>query len=149
MRFRWRKREPMSYAIGLVVLHFILSVIHGVAHRDLAVALDNFQRTFVAIVIIAAPVVAAYLLWKGQLRAGSMLLALSMLASLAFGVYYHFLAPGPDNVDYPRDYASKHHGLFVQTAIELTVCEVTTAIAALRIWWKASSSGTPEQALRR
>jgi hypothetical protein len=57
-----------------------------------------FKRLSFAAVIVVAPFFAAYLIWKGNLRAGGVLLALSMAGALAFGIYYHFILPGPDHV---------------------------------------------------
>src|SRR5262249_30651547 len=85
----------VGFAIGIVLIHLAINVAHGVAHQHLAIGLDAFQKTFVAVVILVAPLYAAYLIWKGNLRTGGMLLAVTMAAALIFGVYYHFIAPGP------------------------------------------------------
>lgn len=49
-------------------------------------------------VIFIAPILAAVLLWSRYRRAGAWLLFASMTGSLVFGLEYHFLIPGADNV---------------------------------------------------
>jgi hypothetical protein len=50
------------------------------------------------VVIYTAPVVAAVLLWTRYDHAGAWLLVAAMAGSLVFGLLYHFVVPGPDNV---------------------------------------------------
>jgi len=52
----------------------------------------------VAVVILAGPLLAMALLWTPWQRLGFALLALTMAGSLAFGLYHHFVAMGPDHV---------------------------------------------------
>lgn len=113
-----------GYALAIILTHFALSIAHGIAHDRLAIALTLAQKSFIAIVIIAAPLLAGYLVWKYRLFLGSVILGISMAGSLAFGVYYHFMEPGPDNVDYSRPGApEKLRNLFEDTAIDLTLIE--------------------------
>lgn len=93
-----RRSALVAFAIGIAVIHFAINVAHGIAHAHLAIGLNAFQKIFVAAVIVVAPLYAAYLIWKGNLRTGGALLALSMAGALVFGVYYHFILPGPDHV---------------------------------------------------
>jgi hypothetical protein len=81
----------------LVALHFIVSVVHGAAHLDLHIDLTPWQTGYVLVVITALPLVSGFLLWR-RARRGFLLLLLSMLGSLIFGGYYHFIAIGADNV---------------------------------------------------
>lgn len=59
--------------------------------------MSPWQNAYIFLVIVAAPVIAGILIWRGT-RVGFQLLAVSMLGSLLFGGYYHFIASGPDNV---------------------------------------------------
>jgi hypothetical protein len=63
-----------------------------------AEALDVPITAFVLIVIGLCPLVAMALLWTLWDRAGLLLLAVSMAASLLFGLYHHFVAAGPDHI---------------------------------------------------
>lgn len=87
-------------AIWTIVVHAVFSSVHGAAHQNLGVKLSQPQILFVAFVITIAPIVAGILLWKGLVRIGAILLACSMLGSLLFGVYNHFVAISPDHVSH-------------------------------------------------
>jgi hypothetical protein len=65
----------VGFAIGIVVVHFAINVARGIAHQHLAIGVNAFQKAFVAAVIVVAPFYAAYLIWKGSMRAGGVLLA--------------------------------------------------------------------------
>ncbi len=64
----------------------------------MAALLPFFANAYVALVIVLAPLVALWLLRGGQLHAGALLLFASMLGALLFGIAYHYLIPGSDNV---------------------------------------------------
>ena len=81
----------------LVALHFVVSVVHGAAHLDLHIGLKTWQTVYVLVIISALPLVSGFLLWR-RARSGFLLLLFSMLGSLVFGGYYHFIATGADNV---------------------------------------------------
>ena len=55
-------------------------------------------NAFVVLVILLAPFLALMLLYTRHLRAGAWLLFASMLGALLFGVAYHLVLPGPDNI---------------------------------------------------
>jgi hypothetical protein len=130
-----RRRDPVSYAIGLILTHLGVSVLHGFAHSQLGIGLSAAQEVFVVGVTTATPLMAGYLLWKSKLRAGGALLAASMAGALIFGVYYHFIAPGPDNVAYPSplNYGAADE-LFEVTAIGVAMLEFIGTISGLTIW---------------
>jgi len=86
-----------SLGVILVALHFVVSVVHGAAHLDLHIGLKNWQTVYVLVIISALPLVSGFLLWR-RARSGFLLLLFSMLGSLVFGGYYHFIATGADNV---------------------------------------------------
>lgn len=141
-------RTPVlrGYALAIVLTHFALSVAHGLAHGRLAVALTIAQKSFVALVIVAAPLLAGYLIWKYRLFVGSAILTISMAGSLAFGVYHHFMAIGPDNVDYDRPGAPANwRNLFEDTAIDLTLIEGLGLFAGAALMVKSRGQGkSPE-----
>jgi hypothetical protein len=128
-----RKRfEVRPYAVGIVVIHLALNIAHGIAHSQLGIGLDLFQEVFVGVVIFAAPLIAGCLLWKNRLREGGILLALSMAGAFAFGVYFHFIHPGPDNVSYPNLGASpRARELFEYTAMDLAISEALGVLLGL------------------
>lgn len=138
-------RTPVlrGYALAIIFTHLGLSVVHGLAHHHLAISLTTTQETFTGVVIVAAPLVAGYFLWKYRLRLGAVLLSLSMAGALTFGIYYHFVAKGPDNVDYDRPAAPANWGnLFEDTAIDITLIEALGLFAGVALLVKTSGKAS-------
>ncbi len=88
-----------KWGTAAVLAHAAVSILHGLAHEQVGVEAfpTLFHRVFILGVITAAPLVAMVLLWTRFRRAGAWLLLASMAGSLLFGVFYHYLAPGPDH----------------------------------------------------
>jgi glucose dehydrogenase len=119
-------RLPIRFlSLGLILAHLAVSMIHGRAHQGAMVALTMFGTIYVIVVITVAPLVACALLLFRRAQAGALLLALSMLGSLVFGVWYHFLSATNDNV------AAVHgpwHSTFLWTAVALASIEFVGVI---------------------
>lgn len=132
-------RKAVITGSVLVVLHVAVNIVHGLSHAHLHIGLVRWQIMFVALVIILGPVVAAILLWTPARRTGAWLLLLSMVGSLFFGGFYHFVASGTDNV------AEVPPGLwgtqFKVSAVLLAVVEVLGCCAA--IWALATPDRNP------
>lgn len=93
------RRNVAFSGTAVVVVSAVVNVAHTASHAGQhVVALPGWQLAYIALVVYAAPVVAAVLLWTRRRLAGAWLLAASMAGSLVFGLLYHFLVPGPDNV---------------------------------------------------
>jgi hypothetical protein len=108
------------------------------AHVRLAIGLDAFQQWFVVIVITAAPLFAAYLVWKGRSRSGGALLAILMAGALVFGVYFHFVLPGPDHVaHFNLPISFEMRDIFDLTAVLLALFECLGVLAGLRLFSKS------------
>jgi hypothetical protein len=108
------------------------------AHGRLAIRLDAFQQLFVVIVITAAPLFAAYLVWKGRSRSGGALLAIAMAGALLFGVYFHFVLPGPDHVaHFNLPISFEMRDIFDLTAVLLALCECLGLLAGVRLFSKS------------
>jgi hypothetical protein len=86
------------YATGIVLIHLLVTIVHGIAHSRLAIGLDGVGQAFVVMVVVILPLTAMALTWTARKRAGLILLALSMLGALLFGWYHHFVAAGADHV---------------------------------------------------
>jgi hypothetical protein len=128
----------VGFAIGIVVVHFAINVAHGIAHQHLAIGVNAFQKAFVAAVIVVAPFYAAYLTWKGSMRAGGVLLAISMAGALVFGVYYHFILPGPDHVTHINlPISLDMRDIFDVSAVLLALFECLGVLAGARIFSKS------------
>lgn len=92
------KRAIRNIGTLIVLIHFVVLLGHGAGHAHLQIGMMGWQSVFIAVVIFAAPVLAAVLLWTSRQRAGVYLLGAAMAASLLFGLRYHFIAAGADNV---------------------------------------------------
>ena len=111
----------------LVLFHLIVSLVHGAAHMNLHIDLAAWQQVYVLVVITLLPLVSAVMLWR-RWRGGFLLLLGSMIGSLLFGGYYHFIAAGADNVSSLGPHAWA--GPFQITAGLLALTEAAGALIA-------------------
>lgn len=88
----------IKYTILIVLFHFIVAGIHGVAHQIIPIPLSILQYLFVISIITISPIVAVVLLQKKIYDTGIALLFGSMLGALVFGVYNHFVVISPDHI---------------------------------------------------
>src|SRR5918993_1477895 len=87
------------WGTAVVAVSAAVNAAHTASHAGQHVmSLPAWQLAYIVVVIYAAPVVAAVLLWTRYCLAGAWLLVASMAGSLVFGLLYHFLLPGSDNV---------------------------------------------------
>jgi hypothetical protein len=91
-------RKVALYGTLAAVLATLAHVLHGISHVEHRVPLALWQWVYVIFVIFLAPVVAAVLFWTRLPRVGVGLLLTSMAGALIFGLVFHFLVSGPDNV---------------------------------------------------
>ena len=114
---------PRLALAGVVILHLIISVIHGSAHNGAAVEQGPAAMAFIVLVIIAGPLIGLAWMWLNP-PAGARLVGITMAASLLFGLINHFIIPGADRVDHV---AIAWRGLFESTAVLLAVTEAAGA----------------------
>ena len=103
------------------------------------VPLTTMQQVFVAIVILLLPFVGMAMLWSEKKRAGAWLIAISMFASLIFGLLNHFVLRSPDYVLQVPMHTHRH--AFVLSAALLAVTETVgtlIGIVILRLTRKSS-----------
>lgn len=108
-------------ATFLVSAHLVVLVAHGSAHSHLNIPADTWQKAFIAVIIFVVPLIATVMLWTRVRELGVVLLGLSLVGSLVFGVSYHFLIAGPDNV--LGQYHSHWGSAFRATAVLLGLIE--------------------------
>jgi hypothetical protein len=147
IRWSTRGREPTSWAIAVVLIHFVILVLHSIAHSRLGIPLSGTQELFIGVVVVALPLVAALMLWKGDRRCGSALLAASMAGALTFGVYFHFILSGPDHVGHPLTPGGAGD-LFDETAIELMSLEALATLLGLGLMIKSLAQGSRVASVR-
>jgi hypothetical protein len=115
-----------------VVVHGIPLVLHGMAHAQLGIYLPSvLANIYIAVVLYAAPVAAAGLLWAGRIRFGAWLLIGSMVGSLLFEGYNHFLVMSPDHVSQVP--AGTWGDIFRITAVASVITEVLGCAAGVFI----------------
>jgi hypothetical protein len=116
----------VRYAILIVLAHIIINVLHGIAHQQVRVSISDFQSAYVFLVTLAAPIVAAVMLLLNNLklqRGGAWLLLASMLGSLLFGLVYHVVLPGSDNIFTVMHEPSLDSVVFTSTALLLVIVD--------------------------
>lgn len=92
-----KTRHVAALGTAVVIVYVVTIFTHGAAHARLAIRISNAQNSFVWAVMLISPLLAMILLWTSMQRMGLYLLALSMAAAIPFDLYFHFIAPGPDN----------------------------------------------------
>lgn len=127
-------------ATAIVGLHTVVNLAHGVPHAAIPVELSTGQWAFVLAVVLLAPLVALGLLWRNRSRTGAFLLAVSMAASLSFGLYYHFAVPNPDHVHAIS--AGPWRGPFRTTAVLVAAVDAFGVAAGVRIWRQVNASSS-------
>jgi len=123
------KITPRAALLVIVVVHHGVAALHGAAHAVLQIELTPFQMVYVTGVIIVAPLVGAALLFTRHAHPGAVLLVGSMFGALVFGLVYHVLLPGPDNISTvgPGGWAIT----FQATGVALTVLETLGALTGI------------------
>ena len=118
-------------ALTVIGIHFAVVVLHSIAHNVLPVQATPAQLAFILPVIIVAPLIAGVILIKFE-KAGMILLAATMLGSLIFGIYYHFIA---DTIDHVAHVAHREplfwSQMFVVTSYVLAITEAAGAAVGL------------------
>jgi len=132
------------YLIGLVLAHFIATLVHATAHFALQIVPAGIDLLFIVGVIWIGPLVALVILrFNPPLAAG--LLAVLMGAAFVYGLVSHFLVAGPDNVAFVG--AQTWTVLFVGTAFLLGVLEVGCLLVAVIAFWAVAR--TPSEPVAR
>ena len=113
-----------------VLSHLAISFVHGAAHAGADVPLSLAANLFVYIVILAGPIVGLVLTRLGWWGIGNWVIAITMAASLIFGVVNHFLLASPDHVAHV---AQQWRTLFATTAVLLALTEAVGSVLAIRL----------------
>lgn len=124
--------KPAQMVLVIAVLiHLVLQILHGISHNLVPVPLSLWQQIFVLSVITAAPLIGLILFWRGSLRWGAGVIAVSALGATLFGYLFHFVLESPDlifNVDGPAA------PLFFHTSVGLALIEVSIFLLSVVVW---------------
>jgi hypothetical protein len=127
-------------ALAVVAVHFVVVVLHSIAHQLLAVNASPAQLAFIFPVIIVAPVVAGIMLPKFE-KFGTVLLTVSMAGSFVFGVYYHLIADTIDHVAHVAQLEPHRWSrIFVATSYLLAISEMLGAVVGLMLLLRTSTT---------
>ena len=129
-------------ALAVVAMHFVVVVLHSIAHQLLSVNASPAQLAFIFPVIIVAPVVAGVLLPRFE-KFGTVLLTASMIGSFVFGVYYHFIAKTIDHVAHVAQLEPHFWSqMFLATSYLLAISELLGAVVGLLLLVRASTTAS-------
>lgn len=113
----------------VVLLHLVVSIVHGAAHGEASVPLSFAASVFVFGIIVAGPLIGLAVTWWAR-GIGAGLIAATMAGSFVFGVVNHFVVAGPDHVVHV---VPQWRPLFAMTAVMLAVTEALGSGLALRM----------------
>ena len=113
---------------GLVTIHIAVTLWHGSAHTQLAIALSPEKNAFVYVVILIAPIVAGGLVWTRYISIGLCVFFLSMLGAFLFGAYHHYVLVSPDNIGHLPSGSPESHSQFIASAAVIAVFELASAL---------------------
>lgn len=128
-----------SWTIALVLVHLVVSFVHGAAHSSLAIDMPAAADAFIYTVILFGPLIGMALLFARKLQAGYWTVFATMLGSLLFGAWFHFMLEGPDHVGHVAE--GTWGTIFQATAVLLSVTEA--AGCAVALWGAAALKKIP------
>ena len=117
---------------AILIVHFGISMIHGTAHTGAHVPLSPAANILVFTVIITGGLIGMVLTWPAP-RVGAVVVALTLIGSLAFGFVNHFVLPSPDHIS---QVDMQRRPLFGTTAVLLVITEalgIGPAVRPLRV----------------
>ena len=143
-----KESAPTRFIGSLVVLHSLISGLHGLIHQALVIGLSTARFNYVLWVTVVALVVGVVLFWRGVRNQGAILVLTSMIGALVFGIYFHVWAAGPDNIlTLPQDGALP---IFFQgTELALLVLEAFACYVAFRPFVGRRSFRDPLRLLKK
>lgn len=107
---------------AIVAVRAVPLVMHSAAHVHLGIIPPSLvTNAYIALVLFLGPLLAAVLLWTRSDRLGAWLLFWSMLGSLVFELYNHYLVMSSDHVSQIPDNFWGH--VFKATAAATAILE--------------------------
>jgi len=95
------QRVPRTFVTAAalaVIVHTVVMLIHGAAHIGLNIELSRWANIYVLGVVGIGPIIGLFLLRSSRQRSGAMILFITMMGGLLFGLWNHFIAHGADHV---------------------------------------------------
>ena len=123
------RQSAWVWLTAAVLVHLVVSIVHGAAHSEAHVPLSRAASLFVFAVIVAGPLVGLALAWPAE-RIGTWVIAITMASALVFGCVNHFVLAGPDHVS---QVAEQWRPMFTTTAGLLAAIEGLASVLAVGI----------------
>ena len=123
------RHSAWRWLIAAVLVHLVVSIVHGAAHSEAHVPLSRAANLFVFGVIVAGPLVGLALASSAE-RISNWVIAVTMASALVFGCVNHFVLAGPDHVS---QIAEPWRPIFTTTAALLAAIEGLASALAIRI----------------
>lgn len=114
---------------ALVLIHFAGNAWHGDAHATLNISLPEWKAAYVTAVIVIAPLFGMVLMWTRFETVGSGIVGLSMVGSVLFSVYHHYVLISIDNVDHLPAGTAEAHAHFSNSAELIALSALAAALA--------------------
>ena len=131
--------EAYRAAWIVVAFHAVVTLVHAVAHVELAILPAPPDAVFIGVVIIALPIVSVAFLQRNARFAW--VFVLSFAGSFVYGALSHFVLSGPDNALALT--ASTWTGVFQVTTIALAVLEALGAVIGIALVSRARTPSGP------
>ena len=126
---RSARDSAWRWLTAALLVHLVVSIVHGAAHSEAQVPLSRAANFFVFSVILAGPLVGLALASFAE-RIGSWVIAVTMASALVFGCVNHFVLAGPDHVS---QVAERWRPIFTTTAALLAAIEGLASALAFSI----------------
>lgn len=127
-----RRRNVVSLAAAVLVVHLLVHTAHGVPHAAIPVVLPWPLLAAVALTMYVLPVAGVVLLWRGPARVGAAVFAGSMAVSFLLAGILHFAVPNPDHVSAIP--AGPWRLPFQATAAAMALVDGVGVVAGVRLW---------------
>ncbi len=125
-----------------VLVHLVGNIWHGDAHTTLEIALSGIKIAFVIVVILIGPILGGILIWARHAVLGSWIVGMSMIGSVVFSVYHHYVLISPDNIEHLPPGTPEAHTHFSSSAEFIALVALVAALLAFYAAGKLHSNGS-------
>ena len=125
-----RENSSKFLITALVLAHFLGNLWHGDAHAILEISLPGYKTAFVIAVILLGPVVGAILAWTRHSFIGCWVVGISMVGSVVFSVYHHYVMISNDNVEHLPPGPQEAHVHFSNSAEFIALIALAGALVS-------------------
>lgn len=125
-----RRNFSKIVIVVFVLAHFLGNIWHGDAHATLEISLPGYKTAFVLVVILLGPIVGAILAWTRYSLLGCWVVGVSLVGSVVFSVYHHYVMISNDNVEHLPPGPQEAHAHFSNSAELIALIALAGALFA-------------------